>query len=371
LPLLPSGKVDRTSLLARPAERPDDRAAVAPRTDTEKLVARAWQQVFGPLEIGVDDHFFDLGGHSLMLARVQGILGRELDRDVPMTDLISHPTVAALARLLDAGPAARDTAALGILLPIRPEGSAPPLFCVHAATGLSWQYAGLRRHIDPDVPIYGIQARGFDRPRPLARTLTEMTEEYLAHLRSVRPQGPYRLLGLSFGGVLVHLMATRLRELGEEVSLLSILDAYPRYPWEPFSADYEQKALRSLLYMSGYDLNRLGDEPLRHARVARLIRAERGVLSTVEDATLSAIVDNFINSAVLQQSAEFGRFDGDLLFFTATVSRRDDQLTADRWAPYVEGVIDNHDVAVPHDDLLTTEALATIGPVLAERLRQH
>ncbi|WP_163573146.1 alpha/beta fold hydrolase [Fodinicola feengrottensis] len=234
--------------------------------------------------IGATDHFFDLGGHSLLLAKVQAILRRRMSGDIiPVMDLFTHPTVREMAGLLESERTATETAALGVLLPIRTEGSQLPLFCVHGATGLSWQYAGLRKYLSADIPLYALQARGFDRRRDLAGSLAEMTGEYLDHIRTIQPHGPCRLIGLSFGGVLVQQMAVRLRNLGEPVTLLSILDAYPKYLWESFSVDYEQKALRSLLYMAGYDLSALDDEPPRHERVTRIIREQDGILAKLED----------------------------------------------------------------------------------------
>ncbi|HEV2784624.1 MAG TPA: amino acid adenylation domain-containing protein [Actinophytocola sp.] len=111
LPLTANGKLDRAGL---PAPTPADRGTAerrAPRTELERIVARVWAAVLGQDLIGVRDHFFDeLGGTSLLVARVTGELADRLGRDVPVTDLFEHPTVEALARhLARAGPTAEDT----------------------------------------------------------------------------------------------------------------------------------------------------------------------------------------------------------------------------------------------------------------------
>jgi acyl carrier protein len=101
LPLNRSGKVDQRALPA-----PDRRAAadrlVAAATALEARLAEIWCEVLGVDRVGVEDSFFDLGGHSLLLARVHGLLLEALERPVPLVKLFEHPTIRSLARHLDA-----------------------------------------------------------------------------------------------------------------------------------------------------------------------------------------------------------------------------------------------------------------------------
>ncbi|HEX5759073.1 MAG TPA: amino acid adenylation domain-containing protein, partial [Thermoanaerobaculia bacterium] len=111
LPRTPNGKVDRRALPA-PAARVADAEPVAPRDEMERAVAALWREALGVERVGVHDNFFDLGGHSLALARVHVLLKERLGREVPVVDLFRHPTVAALARRL--------------ALPAEEAGAAPP-----------------------------------------------------------------------------------------------------------------------------------------------------------------------------------------------------------------------------------------------------
>ena len=98
LPLTAHGKVDRRALPA-----PGPRAAaehVAPRNEMEQAVAALWREALGVERVGIHDNFFDLGGHSLALARVHVLLRERLDREIPIVDLFRHPTVVSLARRL-------------------------------------------------------------------------------------------------------------------------------------------------------------------------------------------------------------------------------------------------------------------------------
>jgi acyl carrier protein len=111
LPLTANGKIDRKALLV-PASAPaaqDSRAR--PTTDFERRVAAIWTEVLGPIDIPVDATFFDLGGHSLLIARVRGRLEQQLGRSISMADLFEYQTVRSLAAHLErqGGEAAGET----------------------------------------------------------------------------------------------------------------------------------------------------------------------------------------------------------------------------------------------------------------------
>jgi amino acid adenylation domain-containing protein len=103
LPLTPGGKVDRAALARMAPPAGGARPGAAPRSATERKIAALWGEVLGRGEPGVDESFFDLGGHSLLLTRLQARIGEELGRDVPLLTLIEHPTIASFAVWLEGG----------------------------------------------------------------------------------------------------------------------------------------------------------------------------------------------------------------------------------------------------------------------------
>ena len=105
LPLTPNGKVDRRALAQRALEPRQSTAGAPPRTELEGTLAAIWAELLGLEKVGRDDSFFDLGGHSLLLARLQGVLRDRLGREVPLLALFEHPTVATLAAHLGQMPA--------------------------------------------------------------------------------------------------------------------------------------------------------------------------------------------------------------------------------------------------------------------------
>jgi amino acid adenylation domain-containing protein len=100
LPLTPSGKVDRRALPEPAAARPEAAAYVAPKSELERTIAAVWRDLLGIDRIGVEDNFFDLGAHSLLLVRAHARLREALGQELTVIDLFRHPSVGALARHL-------------------------------------------------------------------------------------------------------------------------------------------------------------------------------------------------------------------------------------------------------------------------------
>lgn len=104
--------------------------------------------------------------------------------------------------------------------------SQPPFFCVHAIGGAVFSYVELAQSLGPDQPFYALQARGLDGRSEPFTDLEEMAAEYVRAIRTVQPEGPYRLAGWSFGGAVAFEMARQLRASGARVDLLALLDSW-------------------------------------------------------------------------------------------------------------------------------------------------
>jgi hypothetical protein len=114
--LAPSGKIDRRALPEPKSEAVISEAFVAPSTPLEGLLASAWQEVLRLPAVSVHDNFFDIGGHSLLAARVVSIVSRSLTVDFGMVDLFQSPTIALLAETLSRRIAERESQELEELL---------------------------------------------------------------------------------------------------------------------------------------------------------------------------------------------------------------------------------------------------------------
>jgi amino acid adenylation domain-containing protein len=237
LPLSVTGKVDRAAL---PAPEAGPAVAVPPRTETEVGVAEAFADVLGiggaaGGGVGADGDFFALGGNSLQAALVLDRIRDRLGVSLPLRDFYTAPTVAAVAaaaaaaRGAGAGPARQRSP----LVAVRPDGSRPPLFCVHNVAGSAYMYLGVARHLHPDQPLYAFESPGLEGDQPPLTSMEQLADHYLAALRERQPAGPYHLAGHSMGALVAFELARRLVADGEQVALLGLIDGSHPEPRPP------------------------------------------------------------------------------------------------------------------------------------------
>ncbi|MEU6239386.1 thioesterase domain-containing protein, partial [Kitasatospora sp. NPDC047058] len=360
LPLTLNGKLDRAAL-PPPRTRPTgDRTA--PRDLVEAVLCGLFAEVLGAPGIGVHDDFFALGGSSFgairLLSRVRAVLGG----GPTLRSLFAAPTVAAFARALAEG-AGGDP--LTSLLPLRPGGTRPPLFCVHPAAGAGWVYAGLLPHLAPDRPLHALQDPALGGGRPAA-SVEELAERYVRQIRAVQPDGPYHLAGWSFGGLVAQAVGTRLRAAGEAVDLLALLDAHPLTGGAPGSEDPD--GLRALLESLGGHPPAGRSEALDLPAFRAAARGVDAALAELDDAPITAMAEAFRRNVRLAHAFRPAVFDGDLLLFTAARGSSRRQPGAEDWTGYVTGRIDQVAVACAHGEMAGPGPMAVIGPRLAHAL---
>ena len=146
--------------------------------------------------------------------------------DLPVAALLQGPTVAQMARAA-AGRTARIHPPVVVL---QGEGTARPLFLVHAGGGHLVCYHPLAQLLAPHQPLFGLQARGLDDGLMPLQGVDAMAAYYLEGVRRAQPEGPYRLGGWSYGGMVAWEMARRIRAEGGEVELLALIDTQPPEP---------------------------------------------------------------------------------------------------------------------------------------------
>ncbi|WP_186130366.1 amino acid adenylation domain-containing protein, partial [Burkholderia gladioli] len=367
LPLTPNGKVDRRAL-----PEPDDEAFAqaqyeAPQGDTEQTIAALWAELLGVERVGRHDNFFALGGHSLLATRMLARLRESFGHDVSIRTLFEAPTVSQLAPRVHT---AVQSDALAMLLPIQTLGSKPPLFCIHPAGGFSWPYAGLAHHL-PDRPLYGLQARALAEADEQVESIEEMALDYVRQIRGVQPSGPYHLLGWSLGCHIAHAIATQLQLAGESVALLAMLDGYPMAEIEAISSPTEAEVM-GVLMQAFSDSQQPTTASLTIATLKAHLARSNPMFQTISEPTFSSIVRQFQIAPALAGMFVPEIFHGDVLFLRAVLSQADayPQREVSAWQPYVQGRIETHDVECLHETMMSAQALARIGPIVAAALER-
>ena len=219
-------------------ERPDlENAYVAPRNDVERTLVGFWQDLLGVGQVGVEDSFFDLGGHSLIAVRLFAMVKKAYRVDFPISVLFEAPTIARCAALITDRIGVQPDAA-GAPVAVVPArrfthlvamhqgegGVKTPFFLVAGMFGNVLNLRHLAQLIGGDRPFYGLQARGLYGDDTPHMTFPEAATDYIAEMRQVQPQGPYLLGGFSGGGLIAWDIARQVEAAGDEVRLVALLD---------------------------------------------------------------------------------------------------------------------------------------------------
>ncbi len=231
----------------------------APQSPGERAMLRIWQEIFGIADLGVESNFFDLGGHSLLLARLQATLEREFNVRLTTADVFRQPTIAALGAWLEK---AQNTSGLSTItaqmpdpathdphiIPIQPLGAGRPVFVISQ----SMIFRTLADELGTAQPMYALQMLDEDiTPAMESACFGQLADFYVRLIREVQPTGPYRLGGWCVSGWIAYAVAQQLEEQGEKIELLMIMDAWAPAYWR------KQPRMRHVLMQTIYRGQRL------------------------------------------------------------------------------------------------------------------
>ncbi len=229
LPVTPTGKVNRQALPEPEALGQDhERVYIAPRDSIEVQLASIWEKVLKTKPIGVRDDYFELGGNSLLAAQLFTQIEKTFGKKLPLATLFQAATIEEQAKVLRQDDWVPNWSSL---VALRSGTTKPPLFFAAPVGGNVLSYRDMMVLLDPEIPCYGLQALGLDGVQTVHRNVNEIAAHYVTEVLTLDTGQAYYLAGSSFGGLVVYEMAQQLHDLGKEVALVAMFDAYgPGYP---------------------------------------------------------------------------------------------------------------------------------------------
>jgi len=345
-PQTASGKIDRLAL-ARSAETTDKPLAPGvSQDDVDELLRRLleiWREILSIETVDPDTNFFEIGGHSLsavsLMMRIEHTFGIRL----PLTTLFEAPTVRLLGARMR-GTAGPTTAFL--LGPAQTEWATEPLFCLH---GL-FLFRSLAGELGANVPTYGIyvdeEIYGLNESGHASGLLKYLVTHYISKIKSVRPNGPYHLAGLSRGGLIAIETARQLVLAGDAIGLVALFDTNaPGAVRQPRLA-----RLRAYWQSCADHLNfrRSGLPDNRELRAA----------AAIDETMIRELYDDSFH---LHQTEQY---DGDVVVFRADTSNWGERPDDLGWRRYVRGNVTVQVVPGDHTGILKPPHVAHLSAML-------
>jgi amino acid adenylation domain-containing protein len=229
LPLTPNCKIDRRALPAPQQTRLEAADSfVAPRNELESQLTELWEEFLKIKPISITDNFFELGGDSLLAMSLFVKIAELCQTQLPLSAIFQAPTIESLAKVLSSETSLSNWYSLVPVQPISDPlvgniDQQPPLFIIH------WlNHRELYQQLGVNRPIYGLHYGIADASNrvPTLPTIEDLAAHYIKEMRGIQSQGPYYLIGHSWGGTIAYEMARQLVAQGHEVDLLALLDTY-------------------------------------------------------------------------------------------------------------------------------------------------
>jgi thioesterase domain-containing protein len=323
----------------------------------QKMLVEVWKRVLGLPSIGIHDNFFDLGGHSLMAARVilqiRGLTGRE----IPVSAIFRAPTIESFAHLLQQDSISKIDP---VLMPLQQGSGTIPFFAVAAPGVDTTGFALLARQMGEAQSTYKLQPAGpivWDRPFS-KEELRALARECIVAMRSVQPQGPYCLGGMCEGVLIAQQMIVELESQGEEVGLFAIFDTWV----------LENSQIRPLwavdYYLQRFRIFRNQPSQEQQARLRRIFKRLLRLNNVSEGR-------GWTNAYWPSENFEPPRFQSPVLLFKRL--RQPYYYIRDRqmgWGARSEGGVEICEVTCEHVEVLRQPHVQIIGQRLASRLQR-
>jgi amino acid adenylation domain-containing protein len=258
--LTDNGKIDHKYLIKAPVKT-ETKLKPVRASELENKVINIWKSSLKLDEIGLDDDFFMLGGHSLIAAQVMQKLEKETSIRLPLTALFEAPTVKKLSRYIELKG---NNISWKSLVEIKAGDGKHPLYIVHGAGLNVLIFYSVAKNLDPEQSVFGLQARGLNGIDDPFDNMEKIASYYVSEIMEQNPNGPYNLAGYSFGGVVAFEMAKQLKAMGKTINMLGIFDTSVDTSPKPTSVlDKSIRKLRDAYIYIKFNLLLLWKDPVQ------------------------------------------------------------------------------------------------------------
>ena len=365
-PMMPNGKVDRRAFpLPQVTDMVQYSEIVLPIDGLEAQLVQIWEQLLNIKPIGTTDNFMDLGGTSLLAARLADKIDEKLQQTVPLSMIFQAPTIKQLSQILRQGNIPNQNLSL---VEIQPQGSQPPLFLFEGVS----IYHPLIPYLGLDQPIYGLIALAKDGVNGPVNQVEAIADYYINELVKVQPKGPYYLGGLSFGGIVAFEVAQKLAAKGQETALLVMFDsmlptAYKSLPLQQRLRFHAQKIAKQGV---GYIVSSVVDRTITLTdRITMVGRKTIGRYTKAKEPTesISCTRDYLMTEKIIEQAERAyvpKPYAGKVVMFRALDSQDGISVSLDPdlgWKPYLKDCHTIYDVPGDHLSILLEPNVRSIG----------
>lgn len=258
IPLNPNGKIDRKLLEDMEISVAGNADFATPSTPNEIKMAKIWENLLHVTNIGLNDEFMDLGGHSLLVMSLVSEVNTAFGSNISIHSIFEYPTVGKLLASIENAQGSPVTPNL-IRFPEMPAKKQEleqvrPLFLVHGLGGHLASFYPLVKNLkkvlhdkhNMDITVYGLEANGFKEGEEHFESLDSMVREYVDRIMQTQASGPYLIGGWSYGVAVAFHIVQELKQRGQEVGLFISIDAEAPYMPADFAEFIQGNNVESL-----------------------------------------------------------------------------------------------------------------------------
>ncbi len=340
IPLTQNGKIDRSKLPK--LNTMSNSNYVPPRNEIDSSLIDIWSSILGVNNIGINDNFFELGGHSLKGLKLFENIKRMFNVQLPLSLLFQKATIEQLSNVISRNKGIDSEC----LIPIQNgTNKDSQWFIVHGQGGGILNYYDLARELGEDKTVYGLQSIGYDDSRFPNLSVEEMAVRYIEEIKQVKKEGPYTLLGWSFGGIVAFEMARKLEELGDKVSFLGLLDVHPIEQGKEIlslnirNAFEELEKFNDQLGIEKNSFEQMSEEQLIESLLKKFTLNENSCQQNFEDPMMNKLKVMIANRyAYLKYNCK-QKIKADIFLFNASINDIHPLVDYNRWNEYTSGEV--------------------------------